>query len=75
MYHDLEMPLAFILADMESQGVKVDIERLRSMGEELKNRLKDLEELIYSLAGESFNINSPKQLGIILFEKLRLAND
>ena len=72
LYYDLEMPLAFILADMESQGVKVDIERLRSMGEELKNRLKDLEEIIYSLAGESFNINSPKQLGIILFEKLGL---
>jgi DNA polymerase I len=72
LYYDLEMPLAFILADMESQGVKVDIERLRATGEELKTRLKDLEELIYSLAGESFNINSPKQLGIILFEKLGL---
>lgn len=72
LYHDLEMPLAFILADMESQGVKVDRERLSGMGEELKSRLNDLEELIYSLAGEAFNINSPKQLGVILFEKLGL---
>ncbi|WP_338451399.1 DNA polymerase I [Niallia oryzisoli] len=72
LYHDLEMPLAFILADMESQGIKVDRERLSSMGEELKSRLNDLEELIYALAGEAFNINSPKQLGVILFEKLGL---
>ncbi|WP_071396983.1 DNA polymerase I [Bacillus tuaregi] len=72
LYHDLEMPLAFILADMESQGVKVDRERLSGMGEELKARLNDLEVLIYSLAGEAFNINSPKQLGVILFEKLGL---
>ncbi|WP_394233188.1 DNA polymerase I [Niallia oryzisoli] len=72
LYHDLEMPLAFILADMESQGVKVDRDRLSGMGEELKSRLNDLEELIYTLAGEAFNINSPKQLGVILFEKLGL---
>ena len=72
LYYDLEMPLAFILADMEYLGVKVDIERLQSMGEEFKTRLKDLEEIIFSLVGESFNINSPKQLGIILFEKLGL---
>jgi DNA polymerase-1 len=72
LYYDLEMPLSFILADMESQGVKVDRERLRVMGEELKTRLNDLEDTIYALAGETFNINSPKQLGVILFEKLGL---
>jgi len=72
LYHDLEMPLAFILADMESQGIKVDRDRLSNMGEELKSRLNTLEELIYALAGEAFNINSPKQLGVILFEKLGL---
>ncbi|MCQ6273438.1 DNA polymerase I [Bacillus sp. V3B] len=72
LYYDLEMPLSFILADMESQGVKVDRERLRAMGEELKTRLNDFEDNIYTLAGETFNINSPKQLGVILFEKLGL---
>lgn len=72
LYHDLELPLSFILADMESQGVKVDKARLLAMGDELKGRLAELEEKIYSLAGEKFNINSPKQLGVILFEKLGL---
>lgn len=72
LFYDLEMPLSLILADMESQGVKVDRQRLISMGEELKSRLADLENNIYSLAGEKFNINSPKQLGVILFEKLGL---
>ncbi len=72
LFYDLEMPLSLILADMESQGVKVDRERLTSMGEELKGRLEQLETRIYSLAGETFNINSPKQLGVILFEKLGL---
>ena len=72
LYHDLEMPLSFILADMESQGVLVDKDRLTRMGEELKGRLANLEEKIYELAGETFNINSPKQMGVILFEKLGL---
>ncbi|WP_428909352.1 DNA polymerase I [Niallia sp. Krafla_26] len=72
LYHDLEMPLSFILADMESQGVKVDKDRLLAMGDELKGRLANLEEKIYELAGETFNINSPKQLGVILFDKLGL---
>ncbi|MBB6445681.1 DNA polymerase I [Bacillus benzoevorans] len=72
LFYDLEMPLSLILADMESQGVKVDRERLLAMGEELKGRLAQLEANIYSLAGETFNINSPKQLGVILFEKLGL---
>lgn len=72
LFYDLEMPLSLILADMESQGVKVDRDGLSSMGEELKGRLGQLETRIYSLAGETFNINSPKQLGVILFEKLGL---
>lgn len=57
---------------MESLGVKVDIERLEKMGEELTKKLKEYEETIHRLAGETFNINSPKQLGVILFEKLGL---
>ncbi|MFS0865236.1 DNA polymerase I [Fredinandcohnia sp. 179-A 10B2 NHS] len=72
LFTDLEMPLSLILADMESIGIKVDVERLKAMGEELKEHLQELEEKIYELAGEAFNINSPKQLGVILFEKLQL---
>ncbi|RDW21592.1 DNA polymerase I [Oceanobacillus chungangensis] len=69
---DLEMPLALILGEMESQGVLVDKSRLEEMGVDLKGRLANLEKEIYELAGEEFNLNSPKQLGPILFEKLEL---
>lgn len=69
---ELELPLSIILADMEWQGVKVDVERLKSMGQELLARLRTIETRIFDLAGEAFNINSPKQLGNILFEKLEL---
>lgn len=72
LFYDLEMPLSLVLADMESTGVKVDVNRLKAMGEELSERLKEIEGRIYELAGETFNINSPKQLGVILFEKLGL---
>jgi DNA polymerase I len=72
LFTDLEMPLSLILADMESCGVKVDRDRLRSMGEEINEKLTKIESNIHQLAGEKFNINSPKQLGIILFEKLNL---
>ncbi|OZU89750.1 DNA polymerase I [Virgibacillus indicus] len=69
---ELEMPLALILGEMEHQGVLVDVNRLTEMGDDLKERLKELENEIYELAGEEFNVNSPKQLGPILFEKLKL---
>jgi DNA polymerase-1 len=69
---DLEMPLAFILARMEKQGVAVDRERLEKLGVELKENLDRLEREIYEIAGTEFNINSPKQLGEILFDKLGL---
>ncbi|WP_087971885.1 DNA polymerase I [Oceanobacillus rekensis] len=69
---ELEMPLALILGEMEHLGVRVDISKLEEMGVGLKGRLSTLEEEIYELAGETFNINSPKQLGPILFEKLAL---
>ncbi|WP_366160679.1 DNA polymerase I [Bacillus infantis] len=72
LFYDLEMPLSLILADMESQGVKVDLERLQAMGEQINQKLGNIEERIHELAGEAFNINSPKQLGVILFEKLGL---
>ena len=69
---NLELPLSIILANMEWQGVKVDIGRLKNMGQELAVRLRSIEERVFDLAGEAFNINSPKQLGMILFEKLEL---
>ncbi|USK32863.1 DNA polymerase I [Bacillus sp. F19] len=72
LYQDLEMPLSIILADMEATGVTVDVNRLNDMGQQLTERLKTLEENIHRLAGEAFNINSPKQLGVILFDKLQL---
>jgi DNA polymerase I len=72
LFHDLEMPLSLILADMESAGVKVDTTRLKSMNREIADKLLTLERNINELAGEEFNINSPKQLGVILFEKLGL---
>ncbi|WP_188453437.1 DNA polymerase I [Virgibacillus oceani] len=72
LYKELEMPLALILGEMEHTGVLVDVKRLEEMGVELKQRLDEIETDIYDLAGEKFNINSPKQLGPILFEKLDL---
>lgn len=72
LLNDLELPLSLILAEMEATGVKVDIEQLKAMGKNLAEKLKSLEENIFEQAGESFNINSPKQLGVILFEKLGL---
>ncbi|MFG6116491.1 DNA polymerase I [Halobacillus sp. MO56] len=72
LYKELEMPLALILGEMEHLGVQVDVDRLKQMGEELQGRLKEIEEQVHELAGEKFNLNSPKQLGPILFEKLGL---
>lgn len=72
LFEQLEMPLSIILADMEFNGVKVDIARLKEMGQELQLQLEIIEKHIHELAGEVFNINSPKQLGVILFEKLNL---
>src|SRR5699024_5844340 len=72
LFEDLELPLASILAEMEHIGVQVDVNRLKEMGTELKARLSSIEEEVFQLAGEEFNLNSPKQLGVILFEKLGL---
>jgi DNA polymerase-1 len=69
---ELEMPLALILGKMEHTGVLVDRGKLEEMGTDLRQRLSDLEKEVYELAGETFNLNSPKQLGPILFEKLGL---
>lgn len=73
LYHELELPLALILGKMESTGVKTELDTLQQIGKELSIRLEELEKTIYELAGETFNINSPKQLGVILFEKMGLT--
>ncbi|MDC3415739.1 DNA polymerase I [Aquibacillus salsiterrae] len=72
LFKELELPLALILGEMEAIGVEVDKGRLLSMGAELQERLKMIEAEVHELAGEPFNLNSPKQLGPILFEKLGL---
>ncbi|MGN1370846.1 MAG: DNA polymerase I [Candidatus Coprovivens sp.] len=72
LFETIEMPLITVLANMEYDGVKVDFTVLKDMEEEMTSRITDMEKEIYSLVGEEFNISSPKQLGIILFEKLEL---
>lgn len=69
---DIELPLALVLAEMEEDGFYIDRDGLRRMGDELKDRIIKLEERIYASAGREFNINSPKQLGTVLFEDLQL---
>ena len=63
LFMDIEMPLAFTLFDMEQAGVKVKAEELKVYGQQLGGRISELEKEIYEIAGETFNINSPKQLG------------
>ena len=74
LFFDIEMPLVFTLFDMEQAGVKVEAEALKVYGDQLGSRIVELEKEIYGLAGEEFNINSPKQLGVILFEKLGMPH-
>ena len=72
LLHRIEQPLAQVLAEMEEAGFLVDTGAIRAFGGELDRDLEQLEARIYEEAGERFNINSPKQLGVILFEKLHL---
>lgn len=72
LFKELELPLALILGKMEATGVKVDRSQLEDMQQQLKERLTNIEHEVHELAGETFNLNSPKQLGPILFEKLEL---
>lgn len=72
LFYEVELPLINVLASMEYIGFTVDIEKLKELGEEFDEKIEVLTQTIYGLAGEEFNINSPKQLGEILFEKLRL---
>ena len=72
LFYEVEMPLVEVLGEMEFVGIEVDREMLNELGTEFKEIISKLEAEIYEMAGESFNINSPKQLGVILFEKLEL---
>lgn len=72
LFQKVDMPLVYTLHDMEVRGIRVNREELKKYGEKLAIRIQELEKDIYGLVGETFNINSPKQLGVILFEKLRL---
>ncbi len=74
LFAQVEIPLTAVLMQMEKNGVVIDTPFLQQMSRELAKELQKLEAEIYELAGESFNINSPKQLGAILFEKLRLPS-
>jgi DNA polymerase-1 len=70
LYHDLEVPLARVLLDMEQEGIAVDLDHLEKTGQELQTRIEAIEARIYERAGEPFNINSPAQIGEVLFERL-----
>lgn len=72
LMREIEMPLSYVLYDMEKEGIKVRPAELKAYGEALCGRIEELEKSIHEQAGSEFNINSPKQLGEILFEKLQL---
>ena len=72
LFYDVEMPLVEVLGSMEYEGMAVDKNQLEEIGNKFKEIISNLEEEIFTMAGEKFNINSPKQLGVILFEKLEL---
>lgn len=74
LMEEIEMPLVFVLSDMEKEGICMDAAALKEYGEQLSVSIAEIEQKIYDKAGETFNINSPKQLGVILFEKLKLPN-
>ncbi len=74
LFFDMEMPLVFVLYDMEKEGICIDAKALKEYGNQLEGSILELEKKIYEQAREEFNINSPKQLGVVLFEKLGLPN-
>lgn len=72
LLNEVELPLAFVLKDMEHKGVKLDVDYLKTLGEEIDSKVKNYEKLIYDEAGCIFNINSPKQVAEVLFEKMEI---
>ena len=75
LFYDLEIPLMFVLCEIEDNGVKIDIEFLSKMSQLLTKKIKETEKSIYKIAGEEFNVSSPKQLGVILFDKLKIDDN
>jgi DNA polymerase-1 len=73
LFNEVEMPLVQVLADMESEGIRIDIPALAQFSEELGAELVRLQDEIHALCGVPFNIDSPKQLGDVLFETLKLG--
>nr|WP_294925784.1 DNA polymerase I [uncultured Flavobacterium sp.] len=73
LFDEIEIPLVSVLADMETEGIRLDVEFLKSMSTEMEVEIKTLEENIYETAGEKFNLASPKQLGDVLFDKLKIG--
>jgi DNA polymerase-1 len=72
LFTEIEMPLVSVLAEMEWWGVRIDKTYLEELTKQFTSRLREIERHIFALAGEEFNINSPQQLGKILFQRLKL---
>ena len=72
LFYDVEQPLMRVLCEIENNGVKIDVGFLSSMSNQLTKLIEETEQKIFSIAGETFNIASPKQLGVILFDKLKI---
>ena len=75
LFYDVELPLMRVLSDIENNGVKIDVQFLSKMAKKLSSYITDTENKIFAIAGESFNIASPKQLGVILFDKLKIEEN
>ena len=75
LYHDVELPIARLLAVVERTGICVDVPMIRAVAERVGNQLATLERSVWAMTGEEFNLGSPKQLGVVLFDKLKLFSD
>ena len=75
LFYDVELPLMHVLSDIENNGVKIDVPFLSEMAKKLSSYITETENKIFGIAGESFNIASPKQLGVILFDKLKIEEN
>lgn len=74
LFDEIEIPLLTVLGSMEAEGVRLDIETLKNFSNQLKGEIEEVEKAIFEMAGEQFNVASPKQLGVILYEKLRITD-
>ena len=74
LFHEIEMPLVKVLADMEATGVKLDVDALKQSSQELTGKLMELEKEIYQMAGMEFNINSARQVGEVLFDRMKIVD-